>query len=66
MTTLPSVKTWLAMLDADVREQLARERAGGDARRGLARAGALEDVAHVVALVLGAAGEIGVARAAGA
>ena len=30
-----------------MREQLAGDRAGGDARRRLARAGALEDVAHV-------------------
>ena len=53
-------------LDAEAREELAGEGAGGDARRGLAGAGALEDVAHVVALVLQRAGEVGVARAAAA
>ena len=35
--------------------------AGGDARRGLARRRALEDVARVVAVVLEDAGEVGVA-----
>ena len=49
--------------DAGLREQLPRNGAGGDARRGLAGARALEDVADVVAAVLGDAGEIGVARA---
>ena len=49
--------------DADLREQLPRDGAGRDARRGFARAGALEDVAHVAAAVLGDAGQVGVAGA---
>ena len=40
-----------------------RERAAGDARRGLARARALEHVAHVGEAELPDAGEVGVARA---
>ena len=47
--------------DAELRQQLAGERAGGDARRGFAGAGALEHVADVVVPVLERAGEIGVA-----
>ena len=49
-----------------VAEQLAGDRADRDARRGLARARALEHVADVVVAVLHDAGEIGVARDAAA
>ena len=49
--------------DADGREELARDRADGDARGGFARAGAFEDVADVVVAVLDDAGEVGVTRA---
>ena len=55
-----------ADLDAELGEQHLGEGAGRDARRGLAGRGALEDVAQVAAQVLDAAGEVGVARAAGA
>ena len=61
-----SPMTWLTISDADVREQLARDGAGGDARGGFARAGALEHVADVVVAVLERAGQVGVARAADA
>ena len=46
-------------VDVERGEELAGQRAGGDARGGLAGAGALEDVAHVVAVVLQRAREIG-------
>ena len=52
--------------DAEAAQQLARQAAGGDARRRLARAGALEHVADVVVAVLDGAGEVGVARAGAA
>ena len=45
----------------DRRQELPGEGAGGDARRGLAGAGPLEDVAGVVEAVLEEAGEVGVA-----
>src|SRR5437764_1441434 len=48
--------------DAEGLEQTLREPADGDARRRLARARALEDVAHVAVVVLERAGEVGVAR----
>ena len=48
-------------LGADLAQQLPGDGADGDARGGLARAGALEDVADVVVPVLDHAGEIGVA-----
>ncbi len=48
-------------LDAEPGEEHLREGARGDSRRGLARRGALEDVAQVAAQVLLAAGEVGVA-----
>ncbi len=48
--------------DLEVREQLACDGRGGDARGGLTRAGAFEDVADVVAFVLQHAREIGVTR----
>ena len=47
--------------DAELGQQRLGERAGGDARRGLAGAGALEHVAGVVEAVLLHAGEVGVA-----
>ena len=50
-------------LGADGAEQLTRDRADRDARRRLARAGALEHVAHVVVAVLHEPGEVGVAGA---
>ena len=46
-------------LDLEVREQLTRDGGGRDARGGLTRAGAFEDVADVVALVFQHAREIG-------
>ena len=49
-------------LHAEPRQQLLRERAGRDARRGLARAGSLEHVAGVVEAVLLHAHEVGVSR----
>ena len=49
--------------DAELREQVPADGAGSDARSGLARGGALENVARVVAIVLEEAGEIGMARA---
>ena len=48
--------------DAGGCQQLAGDGAGGDPRRGLARARPLEDVAHVVAAVLGDAGQVGMPR----
>ena len=48
-------------LDAELRQQLARQRSDGDARRGLARAGTFEHVADVGQVVLERAGEIGMA-----
>ena len=47
--------------NAELVEQPLADRAGGDARGRLARRGALEDVARVVAVVLEQAGEVGVA-----
>ena len=47
-------------LDPELLEQPAGEGARRDARRRLARAGALEDVAGVVAVVLEDADEVGV------
>ena len=55
-STSPIAETWLAMLDAELREQLPRQAAGRDARRRLAGAGALEHVADVVVAVLDGAG----------
>ena len=49
--------------DAELVEQAARDRAGGDAGGRLAGRGALEDVARVLAVVLEDAREVGVARA---
>ena len=49
--------------DARVREQLPGDGARGHARRRLARARSLEDVAHVRAAVLRHSGEIRMARA---
>ncbi len=48
-------------LGAEVLQQLTGNRSDGDARGGLARAGALEHVAHVLVPVFGDAGEVGVA-----
>ena len=53
--------TWLTISAPTALQQLPGDRADGDARRGLARAGALEHVAHVVVAVLHEAGEVGVA-----
>ena len=50
-----------ADLDAELLEQAPRHGAGRDARRGLARRGALEDVAGIDAIVLEHADEVGVA-----
>ena len=50
-------------VDADRAEQLAAHRADGGARRRLAGARALEDVAQIVPVVLQASREVGVARA---
>ena len=55
--------TWLVDADAEAREELPRDGARRDARRGFARARAFEDVADVVAIVLQGARQIGVARA---
>ncbi len=43
----PRTKTWLVMLAPAAGEQLLGDGPGGDAGGGFARAGALEDVAHV-------------------
>ena len=51
-----------ADLDSERAQELLGEGAGGDPRRGLAGAGALEDIAHVAEAVLLQAGEVGVAR----
>ena len=53
--------TWLATSTPKRREQRARDGAGRDARGRFARAGALEDVAQIVAAVLQPAGQVGVA-----
>ena len=50
-------------LGADAAQQLAGDRADGDARGGFPRAGTLEDVAHVLVPVFHEAGQIGVAGA---
>ena len=50
-------------LDPELVEQPLGQRAGGDPRRGLARAGALQDVAGVEPVVLEDAGQVGVAGA---
>ncbi len=50
-----------AHLDSERAQERLRQRAAGDARRGLARGGPLEDVAHVALLVLPGADEVGVA-----
>ena len=50
-------------LDAERAQERLGDRAAGDARRGLARAGALEDVADVGEAELLDPGEVGVARA---
>jgi hypothetical protein len=50
-------------LDAEVRQQLARDGARGNARRRLPGARALEHVADVLEAVLESTGEVGVARA---
>ena len=50
-------------LDVELPQQLPRDRAGGHARGGFARAGALEHVANVGAVVLDDAGKVGMARA---
>ena len=60
--TSPIDDTWLAMRMPNCAEQLARQRAGGDAGCGLARAGALEHVADVFVAVLDGAGKIRMAR----
>ena len=57
----PIENTWLVIRMPALREQLAGDGAGGDARGGFARARALEDVAHVGAAVLRDAGEVGMA-----
>ena len=57
----PRCTRWLPMRDAELARKRCADGAGGDARRGLARRGALEDVARVVAVVLEDPGEIGVA-----
>ena len=44
------------------RQQLARQRAGHDPRRGRARRGALQDVADVIGVVLERSGQVDVAR----
>ena len=49
-------------LDAELAEKGLGERAGSDARGGLTRAGALEDIARVVKIVLERAGKVGMAR----
>ncbi len=49
--------------DAGAQEQLPREGAGCDARRGLTRARSLEDVAQVLALIFRAAGKVRMSRA---
>ena len=54
------MKTWLTHLDVERGEQLTCERADGHARSGLAGTGALEDVAHVRAVVLQRPCQIGV------
>ena len=50
-------------VDPDRGEQLARDRADRRPRRGLSRARALENVAKIVAVVLEAARQVGVAGA---
>ena len=50
-------------VDAEFGEQPLGDRAHGDARGGLAGAGAFEDVADVIEAVLDGAGEVGVAGA---
>ena len=50
-------------LDPELAQERARDGAGGDPRRGLARGRALEHVAYVVEAVLERAGEVGMARA---
>ena len=51
-----------ADVDAERAQQLLRDGPRGDPRRGLARGGALEDVAEIAAVVLHPAGEVDVAR----
>ena len=53
-------------LDVECLQQLPGDRAGRDARRGLARARALEHVANVGAVVFDRARKVGMARAAAA
>ena len=65
-TTPPMPVMWLVMSQPIAQQQLAGDRAGGDARRGFARAGALEHVANVVVIVFERAGEVGMTRAAAA
>ena len=50
-------------VDAELLEEAAGDRGGGDTRRRLAGAGALEHGAHVIEAVLHGAGEVGVAGA---
>ena len=54
--------TWLTISTSNFVEQLPRDRARRDARRGLARARALEHVANVGAVVLDGARKVGVPR----
>src|SRR5881409_3107830 len=51
-----------ADFDAELFQQQLADSAAGDARYGLARAGPLQDVARVLAVVLQAAGQVGVPR----
>ena len=61
--TAPMRVTCEKTLTPSARRKRLGERAGGHARRGLARRGALEHVAHVGVAVLQHAGQVGVARA---
>ena len=53
--------TWLSTPMPNCAEQCFGQRADGHARRGLARAGAFQNVAGVVEIVLDGAGQVGVA-----
>ena len=61
--TGPMETTWAKTSMPKAREELAADGADGDAGGGLAGAGAFEDVAQVLAVVLEAAREVGVAGA---
>src|SRR5207253_5042177 len=51
-----------ANLNSETRQQLFRDRATRDPRRGFARRRALQHIAQIVSIVLKSTGEIGMAR----